>query len=59
MSCVGVYRLLSMNVRSRWIDEIPTMDIASFVLSTFALTWLSHSGWSGWPSSRMRETNVS
>ncbi len=48
-----------MNVRSRWIDEMPTMDIASFVLSTFALTWLSHSGWSGWPSSRMRETNVS
>lgn len=42
-----VRELDSMKVRSRWIEEMPMMLIASFVLSTFALTWLSHSGWSG------------
>ncbi len=27
------------------------MAMASLILSTLALTWLSHSGWSGWLSS--------
>src|SRR5690606_25476392 len=49
----------AMNVRSRWIEEMPTMLIASFVLRTLALTWLSHSGWAGWPSIRSRDTKVS
>ena len=34
----------SMNVFSRWIDEIPTIAIASLIFSTLALTWSSHSG---------------
>ncbi|MOA58431.1 hypothetical protein D3C78_1828330 [compost metagenome] len=37
----------SIKVRKRWIDEMPMIAIASFTLSTLALTWLSHSGWSG------------
>ena len=49
----------SMKLRSRWIEEMPMIDMASLVLSTFALTCESHSGWSGWPSSLMRDTNVS
>ena len=36
-----------MKTRSRWIDEMPMIAIASLILSTLALTWLSHSGWSG------------
>ena len=36
-----------MKVRSRWIEEIPMIDIASLALSTLAFTWDSHSGWSG------------
>ena len=39
----------SMKVRSRWIEEMPMIAIASLIFSTLALTWLSHSGWSGWP----------
>ena len=38
-----------MKVRSRWIDEMPMIAIASLIFSTLALTWLSHSGSSGWP----------
>ena len=38
----------SMKVCSRWIEEMPTIAVASFTLSTFALTCESHSGWSGW-----------
>ena len=49
----------SMKLASRWIDEMPMIDIASLVFSTFALTCESHSGWSGWSSSLIRETNVS
>ncbi|MNW21768.1 hypothetical protein D3C71_2228650 [compost metagenome] len=49
----------SMKVRSRWIDEMPMMAIASLTLSTLALTWLSHSGWSGWFCRRRRDTKVS
>ena len=49
----------SMNVFSRWIEELPMIAIASFTLSTLALTWLSHSGWSGWPSRFSRDTKVS
>ena len=30
------------------------MAVASFTFSTEAFTWLSHSGWSGWPSRSMR-----
>ena len=33
--------------------------VASFTLSTEAFTCDSHSGWSGWSSSPMRETKVS
>ena len=40
-------RAASMKVRSRWIDEMPMIAIASLIFSTLALTWLSHSGWSG------------
>ena len=32
----------SMKVRSRWIDEMPMMAMASLTLRTLALTWLSH-----------------
>ena len=49
----------AMKVLSRWIEEMPMIAIASFTFSTEALTWLSHSGWSGWPSRRRRETKVS
>ena len=35
---------------------MPMIAVASFTLSTLALTCDSHSGWSGWPSSRMRDT---
>src|SRR5690606_24261853 len=49
----------AMKVFSRWIEEMPMIAIASFTLSTEALTWLSHSGWSGWPSRPRRETKVS
>ena len=35
------------------------IDIASFTFSTEALTWLSHSGWSGWPCRSIRLTKVS
>ena len=38
---------------------MPMMAVASLTFSTEALTWLSHSGWSGWPSRFMRETKVS
>ena len=48
-----------MKVRSRWIDEIPMIAVASFTFSTDAFTCDSHSGWSGWPSRRIRDTNVS
>jgi regulator of protease activity HflC (stomatin/prohibitin superfamily) len=34
----------SMNVRSRWIEEMPTIAMASLIFSTLAFTWLSHSG---------------
>ncbi|MOA44597.1 hypothetical protein D3C78_1669010 [compost metagenome] len=50
---------VAMNVFNRWIEEMPMIAIASFTFSTLALTWLSHSGWSGWPSRRRRETKVS
>jgi len=50
---------VAMKVFSRWIEEMPMIAMASFTFSTLALTWLSHSGWSGWPSRRSRETNVS
>ena len=36
-----------MNVRSRWIDEMPMIAVASLTLSTDAFTCDSHSGWSG------------
>ena len=49
----------SMNVLSRWIELMPMIAIASFTFSTLALTWLSHSGWSGWPSRSRRDTKVS
>ena len=41
------------------IDEMPTIAIASLIFSRPELTWLSHSGWSGCPSSSSRETKVS
>ena len=37
----------SVKVFSRWIEEMPMIAMASFTLSTEALTWLNHSGWSG------------
>jgi len=37
----------SINVLSRWIDEMPISAIESFTFSTPALTWSSHSGSSG------------
>ena len=37
----------SMKLFSRWIELMPMIAIASLTLSTDALTWLSHSGWSG------------
>ena len=37
----------SMKVLSNEIDEMPMIAIASLILSTLALTWLSHSGSSG------------
>ena len=40
---------MSMNVFNRWIELMPMIAMASFTLNTLALTWLSHSGWSGWP----------
>ncbi|MNF14224.1 hypothetical protein D3C80_2163540 [compost metagenome] len=49
----------SINVFSRWIDEIPISAIDSLTLSTPALTWSSHSGSSGWLSMPRRETKVS
>ena len=51
--------LAPMKVFSRWMDEMPMIAMASFTFSTLALTWLSHSGWSGCFSSPMRETKVS
>ncbi len=33
--------------------------IASLILSTLALTWESHSGWSGCFCNSIRDTNVS
>ena len=48
-----------MKVCRRWIEEMPTIAIASFTLSTLALTWESHSGWSGWFLRLIRETKVS
>ena len=54
-----LYELALMKVFSRWMDEMPMMAIASFVFSTDAFTCDSHSGWSGWSSRCMRETNVS
>jgi hypothetical protein len=44
-----------MKVCRRWIEEIPTIAIASFTLRTLALTWESHSGWSGWFLRLIRE----
>ena len=41
------------------IAQMPMIAIASFTFSTEALTWLSHSGWSGWSSSPRREMKVS
>ena len=38
---------------------MPTIAIASFTFSTLALTWESHSGWSGWSLRLIRETKVS
>lgn len=49
----------STNIWSRWTEEMPTMAVASFTFSTLALTCESHSGWSRWPSSPIRETKVS
>ncbi|MNI90313.1 hypothetical protein D3C73_1478220 [compost metagenome] len=51
--------LAAMNVFNRWIEEMPMIAIASFTFSTLALTWLSHSGWSGWFCRRRRDTKVS
>lgn len=48
-----------MKVCRRWIEEMPTIAIASFTFSTLALTCESHSGWSGWFLRLMRETKVS
>ena len=59
ISIFSSYEFALMNVFSRWIDEMPMIAVASFTLSTLALTCDSHSGWSGWPSSRIRDTNVS
>ena len=41
---VNVFLKIGMKVRSRWIDEMPMIAMASLILSTLALTWLSHSG---------------
>jgi hypothetical protein len=35
---------ISMKVLSRWMEEMPMRAVASFILSTSALTWESHSG---------------
>ena len=48
-----------MKLRSRWIEEMPMIDMASLTFSTLALTCESHSGWSGWPLRLIRETKVS
>jgi len=48
-----------MKVFRRWIELMPMIAVASLTLSTLAFTWDSHSGWSGWSSSRRRETKVS
>jgi hypothetical protein len=48
-----------MKVFSRWMELMPMMAVASFTFSTEAFTWLSHSGWSRWPSRFMRLTKVS
>ena len=43
-----------------WVlKTVPMMAMANFTLRTEALTWLSHSGWSGCCSKYMRETKVS
>lgn len=49
----------STNIWSRWTEEMPTMAVASFTFRTLELTCESHSGWSRWPWSPMRETKVS
>ena len=36
-----------------------TLYVPSFTFNTLAFTWDSHSGWSGWLSSSIRDTNVS
>ena len=59
ISTLASYEFALMNVFSRWIDEMPMIAVASLTLSTLALTCDSHSGWSGWLSSRIRDTNVS
>ena len=59
ISIFASYDCALMKVFSRWIDEMPMIAVASLTLSTLAFTCDSHSGWSGWPSSRIRDTNVS
>ena len=59
MSASRCRRRRLMNVFSRWIEEMPMIAVASLTFSTQALTCDSHSGWSGWPSRFIRETNVS
>ena len=49
-----------MKVRSRWIEEMPMIAIASLILSTLALTWLEPLRLVGMSlRARSRDTNVS
>jgi hypothetical protein len=48
-----------MKVRSRWIDEMPMIAIASLILSTLALTWLEPFGLVGMALQPSRDTKVS
>ena len=47
------------HVNASVLKVMPMMAIASFTFKTEAFTWLSHSGWSGWPARVRRETKVS
>ena len=53
----GLPTIFSNTHFPRSTGEVRVPSAVTF--STLALTWLSHSGWSGWSSRRRRETKVS
>ena len=61
---VMISNLLIMVIVGGYETFVSRMDLEGHPdqpewLSTDAFTWLSHSGWSGWPSRSMRLTKVS